>query len=120
MADKIAGSDFARATRARREEGRKPDVQNRRERFCTSNASPQGEGQDARSNAHVRHGSASTEHVTKKQLEFRRAGRVAEGAPLLRVYVGDCIEGSNPSLSAIFIRMACCQSYKDRESDDLA
>ena len=29
-----------------------------------------------------------------------RDGRVAEGAPLLRAYTGNCIEGSNPSLSA--------------------
>ena len=32
----------------------------------------------------------------------RRSGRVAEGVPLLRVYMGNCIEGSNPSFSAIF------------------
>ena len=31
---------------------------------------------------------------------FRRDGRVAEGAPLLRVYRFTPIEGSNPSLSA--------------------
>ena len=31
----------------------------------------------------------------------RRRGRVAEGAPLLREYTGDRIEGSNPSVSAI-------------------
>ena len=30
----------------------------------------------------------------------RRGGRVAEGAPLLREYGGNLIEGSNPSLSA--------------------
>ncbi len=30
-----------------------------------------------------------------------RAGRVAEGAPLLRAYTLTRIEGSNPSLSAI-------------------
>ena len=29
----------------------------------------------------------------------RRDGREAEGAPLLREYTGDGIEGSNPSLS---------------------
>ena len=29
-----------------------------------------------------------------------RGGRVAEGAPLLREYTGDRIEGSNPFLSA--------------------
>ena len=35
-------------------------------------------------------------------VEFRRVGRVAEGAPLLREYgVNSSIEGSNPSLSAI-------------------
>ena len=44
---------------------------------------------------------------------------MAEGAPLLRVYVGDCIEGSNPSLSAIFIRMAKRHSYKYWGSEDL-
>ena len=33
----------------------------------------------------------------------RRDGREAEGAPLLREYtVKSCIEGSNPSLTAIF------------------
>ena len=32
--------------------------------------------------------------------EFRRVGRVAEGAPLLRAYRLTPIEGSNPSLSA--------------------
>jgi hypothetical protein len=31
----------------------------------------------------------------------RRGGRVAEGAPLLRVYTLTRIEGSNPFLSAI-------------------
>ena len=31
----------------------------------------------------------------------RRGGRVAEGAPLLREYRGNSIEGSNLSLSAI-------------------
>ncbi len=31
---------------------------------------------------------------------------MAEGAPLLRVYTGNRIEGSNPSLSAIFLGMA--------------
>jgi hypothetical protein len=31
----------------------------------------------------------------------RRDGREAEGAPLLRAYRGNSIEGSNPSLSAI-------------------
>ena len=30
---------------------------------------------------------------------------MAEGAPLLRVYTGNRIEGSNPSLSAIFLQM---------------
>ena len=35
---------------------------------------------------------------------LRRGGRVAEGAPLLREYGGKIsIEGSNPSLSAIFV-----------------
>ena len=64
-----------------------------------------GGGQDARSNAHVRHAAASTIVVIGEQVEFRRAGRVAEGAPLLRVYTGNRIEGSNPSLSAIFLGM---------------
>ncbi len=32
-----------------------------------------------------------------------RDGREAEGAPLLRVYRGNSIEGSNPSLSAIIL-----------------
>ena len=32
---------------------------------------------------------------------FRRGGRVVEGAPLLRAYRRNPIEGSNPSLSAI-------------------
>jgi hypothetical protein len=31
---------------------------------------------------------------------FRRDGRVVEGAPLLREYGRNLIEGSNPSLSA--------------------
>jgi hypothetical protein len=31
----------------------------------------------------------------------RRDGRVAEGAPLLRAYGRNLIEGSNPSLSAM-------------------
>lgn len=30
-----------------------------------------------------------------------RSGRVAEGVPLLRVYIRNGIEGSNPSFSAI-------------------
>ena len=39
----------------------------------------------------------------ERQSVFRRGGRVAEGAPLLREYgVNSSIEGSNPSLSAIF------------------
>ena len=33
---------------------------------------------------------------------LRRGGRAAYGARLERVYTGDRIEGSNPSLSAIF------------------
>ena len=53
----------------------------------------------------MRHVDVSIKLVTVKQLEFRRAGRVAEGAPLLRVYTGNRIEGSNPSLSAIFLQM---------------
>ena len=36
----------------------------------------------------------------------RRGGRVVEGARLERVYTGNCIEGSNPSLSAIIISLA--------------
>ena len=36
-----------------------------------------------------------------KKYYFRRNGRVAEGAFLLRKYTGNCIEGSNPSFSAI-------------------
>lgn len=35
----------------------------------------------------------------------RRDDREAEGAPLLREYTGDRIEGSNPSLSAIFFAL---------------
>ena len=35
-------------------------------------------------------------------LPQRTGGRVAEGARLERVYTGNRIEGSNPSLSAIF------------------
>ena len=34
--------------------------------------------------------------------DFWRGGRVAEGAPLLRAYRRNLIEGSNPSLSAKF------------------
>ena len=44
---------------------------------------------------------------------------MAEGAPLLRVYTGNRIEGSNPSLSAIFIRMAQRHSYEYWDSEDL-
>lgn len=37
---------------------------------------------------------------------LRRGGRVAEGAPLLREYgVKNSIEGSNPSLTAIYFIM---------------
>ena len=43
---------------------------------------------------------------------------MAEGAPLLRVYVGNCIEGSNPSLSAIFKGMAFRHSFKYCECED--
>ena len=40
-------------------------------------------------------------------LRFRRDGRVAEGAPLLREYgVKSSIEGSNPSLSGISLNIA--------------
>ncbi len=40
----------------------------------------------------------------------RRGGRVAEGAPLLREYrVCSSIEGSNPSFSTIFPKMACLE-----------
>ena len=40
-----------------------------------------------------------------------RGGRVAEGAPLLREYrVCSSIEGSNPSFSTIFLKMACLES----------
>lgn len=35
-------------------------------------------------------------------LDERTGGRVAEGARLERVYTGNRIEGSNPSLSAIY------------------
>ena len=35
-----------------------------------------------------------------RQMKLRRNGRVAEGAPLLRAYRRNLIEGSNPSLSA--------------------
>ena len=38
---------------------------------------------------------------------FRRGGRVVEGAPLLREYGGNLIEGSNPSLSA---KVLCARS----------
>ena len=38
--------------------------------------------------------------VFRAHPEFRRVGRVAEGAPLLRAYRLTPIEGSNPSLSA--------------------
>ncbi len=42
--------------------------------------------------------------VKLKIRRFRRNGRAAEGAPLLRVYrVYSSIEGSNPSFSAIFL-----------------
>ena len=37
-----------------------------------------------------------------------RGGRVAEGAPLLREYRGNLIEGSNPSLSAIIDKSPAC------------
>ena len=44
----------------------------------------------------------------------RRGGRVAEGARLESVYAGNRIEGSNPSLSAIFmfidVRAKSCMS----------
>ena len=48
--------------------------------------------------------------VMKETCEFLfslwRDGRVAEGAPLLREYrVCSPIEGSNPSVSAIFINL---------------
>jgi hypothetical protein len=36
------------------------------------------------------------------EFDLWRDGRVAEGAPLLRAYRGNFIEGSNPSLSAIY------------------
>ena len=38
-----------------------------------------------------------------------RDGRVAEGAPLLREYGGNSIEGSNPSLSANFKKAPVAQ-----------
>ena len=38
---------------------------------------------------------------TTPEFDLWRDGRVAEGAPLLRAYRGNFIEGSNPSLSAI-------------------
>ena len=41
-----------------------------------------------------------------------RDGRVAEGAPLLRVYRFTPIEGSNPSLSATFFLLHA-EAYKD-------
>lgn len=64
--------------------------------------------------------SAGREAVKKSHLELkpvdkgarflyqpqrgRRGGRVVEGAPLLREYTGNGIEGSNPFFSAIHIR----------------
>merc|ERR1712000_498880 len=39
---------------------------------------------------------------------FRRDGRVAEGAPLLRAYRFTPIEGSNPSLSATLSALSRC------------
>ena len=77
---KIAGSDFEHQRfmlMARRAEGRKPGVTRT-----------------------VRHVADNREAETGSKEEFGRAGRVAEGAPLLRVYTGNRIEGSNPSLSA--------------------
>ena len=43
----------------------------------------------------------------------RRGGRVVEGAPLLREYTGDGIEGSNPFLSAI-PRLPSTNRYRRR------
>ena len=37
----------------------------------------------------------------QRTSNLRRSGRVAEGVPLLRVYILTGIEGSNPSFSAI-------------------
>ncbi len=58
---------------------------------------PKGEVQDVRNKAHV----PLTVANTGCWIKNRRNGRVAEGAPLLRVYRGNSIEGSNPSFSAI-------------------
>ncbi len=55
--------------------------------------------------------------VKTDTTQFRRDGREAEGAPLLREYrVYSSIEGSNPSLSAIFelgIMVPVSDSYID-------
>ena len=86
VAGKIAGSNFEHQRfmlMARRAEGRTPGVTRT-----------------------VRQVADNREAETDSKDEFRRAGRVAEGAPLLRVYTGNRIEGSNPSLSAIFLGMA--------------
>ena len=86
MADKIAGSNFKHHV------------------VCDG---PKGEGRIARV---TRDWSAMCHNTliqnTEYDLKNWRAGRVAEGAPLLREYgVYSLIEGSNPSLSAIFFGM---------------
>lgn len=44
----------------------------------------------------------------------RRVGRVAEGASLLRKYRGNSIEGSNPSLSAIWNK---CLNFRSLQTE---
>ena len=44
------------------------------------------------------------EHIIRPH---RRGGRVVEGAPLLREYTRDGIEGSNPFFSAIVSQFSC-------------
>ena len=47
---------------------------------------------------------------------------MAEGVPLLRVYMGNRIEGSNPSFSAIIFKIINADDFKNRvlkqHSDD--
>ena len=54
---------------------------------------------------------------TVPHQNLRRAGRVAEGAPLLRVYRFTPIEGSNPSLSAILLKNPYFYRLKNRLSN---
>src|SRR5262245_53103745 len=50
----------------------------------------------------LRRSGTSLPHVILRKQSTRRDGRVVEGARLESVYRGNSIEGSNPSLSAIF------------------